>query len=364
MTDAAPASSARIEWLDERSQPLLPPGMWVVYLLAPVAGSILLLPNMTRPSREQLPIVIAVTLLPYVVLTLTLHGLFTYVAPSLVRRIEAEWKRWLLYVALVTTVAAVGALAMFALVRGDCSSSGVFVAQCVVISATITLPALAVQRFRVRAIANEQQMIAERQASLRAKLSALTARTNPHFFFNAVNTVACLIPEDPALAERTLERLAELFRYAMASDEAKVVSLAREVEMLKDYLEIQVARFGDKLRVSVELDPAVAAVAVPPLLLQPLVENAVLHGVNARGHGHVRVHARREGELVVVTVCDDGPGPGASAHKGTQTSMNDLRARLALLYPEGGRLALQRAPEGGCVARVELPMAMAMAGAP
>lgn len=362
MTDAP--SSARIEWLDERSQPLLPPGMWVVYLLAPVAGSILLLPNGTPPSRERLPVALLVSLLPYVVLTLTFHGLFTYVVPSLVRRIEAEWKRWVVYVITVTTVAALGALVMMKLVRGDCSSAGVFVGQCVVISATITLPALAVQRFRVRAIINEQRMIAERQASLRAQLSALTARTNPHFFFNAVNTVACLIPEDPALAERTLERLAELFRYAMASDEAKVVTLEREVEMLRDYLEIQVARFGDKLRVSVELDPAVASVMVPPLLLQPLVENAVLHGVNARGHGRVHVHARREDELVVVTVSDDGPGPGASAHKGTQTAVNDLRARLALLYAERGRLALHHAPEGGCVARVELPMVAALAVAP
>lgn len=362
MTDPAPSSThARIEWLDEGAQPVLPPGMWVVYLLAPIAGSILLLPNMQRPPLRMIPQTIALALLPYVVLTLAFHGLYTWVVPTIVGRVRAEWKRWLVHVAILGTVAPALACVLIATTSYGCSSAPMFVAQCVVISATIILPAVAVQRFRVRAMANERMVLAERQASLRAQLAALTARTNPHFFFNAVNTVACLIPEDPALAERTLERLAELFRYAMESDSSKTVPLAREVEMLRDYLAIQVARFGDKLRVSVELDPDAASVAVPPLLLQPLVENAVLHGVNARGHGQVHVRARREGDRVVVTVSDDGPGPGSSTHKGTQTSMNDLRARLALLYAERGQLRLQRAPEGGCVARVELPLAAAVA---
>lgn len=362
MADPAPSPThARVEWIDEATQPLLPPGMWVVYLLAPIAGSILLLPSVQAPPLRALPQVIAIALAPYVLLTAAFHSLYTWAVPSLVRRVRAEWKRWLLHCAIVSVVASTVAMLLMTVTQYGCGSRGIFVAQCVVISATIVLPAIAVQRFRVRAMANERMVLAERQASLRAQLAALTARTNPHFFFNAVNTVACLIPEDPALAERTLERLAELFRYAMDSDAGKTVPLAREVAMLRDYLEIQLARFGEKLRVSVELEPDVAAVSVPPLLLQPLVENAVLHGVNARGHGQVHVRARREGELVVITVSDDGPGPGASLHKGTQTSMNDLRARLALLYADRGRLALQSAPEGGCVARVELPMSAAVA---
>jgi two-component system sensor histidine kinase AlgZ len=233
--------------------------------------------------------------------------------------------------------------------------AGQFALTAVLISCLIFLPAMAVQAQRNRTEAVERVAQAQRQAALLAQLQALQARTNPHFFFNSINTVASLIPEDPQLAERTLERLADLFRYALDSARTPRVPLSREFELVSDYLAIQQARFGARLRSTVTLDPALAAFEVPPLLLQPLVENAILHGLGDRRAGKVEVEARREGDRVVIEVRDDGPGPGASGHRGTRTSVRELEERVRLAFGEGGLLALEAAPGGGCLARLALP---------
>jgi two-component system sensor histidine kinase AlgZ len=224
-----------------------------------------------------------------------------------------------------------------------------------VVTWLVTIPALVVQRLRNRAARLARMALAQRRAALTAQLDAIRARTNPHFFFNTINTIAGLIPEDPQLAERTLERLADLFRYALESDRYKTVRLAREIEMVRDYLAIQTTRFGERLVIDVALDPAAADVEVPPLLLQPIVENAILHGLGTRPRGRVEVTVRREGDRVVVDVIDDGPGPGGSSHRGTQHSVQDLRERVVLLWGERGAFDLTAAPGGGCLARLMLP---------
>jgi two-component system sensor histidine kinase AlgZ len=241
-------------------------------------------------------------------------------------------------------------------VLGKPSTRTGFAVVCVALSAVFMFPALVVQTLRKRVRASELSAMAAKQAALEAQLAALQARTNPHFFFNSVNTVAALIPDDPVLAERTLERLADLFRYALDSSRTRTVPLAKEIAMVRDYLAIQGARFGSRLRSEVTLDPEAAEVALPPLLLQPLVENAILHGVGERKHGAVAVSARRDADRVVIEVRDDGPGVGASRHHGTGTSVEDLAARIRLHYGERGVLALEDAPAGGCVARLELPV--------
>jgi two-component system sensor histidine kinase AlgZ len=210
------------------------------------------------------------------------------------------------------------------------------------------------QRARVRE-ATAREADARRQALL-AELRVLQSRTNPHFLFNALNAVAALIEEDPAKAERVLERLSSVFRYALDAGRRTSVPLREEIAAVRDYLHVEQARFEDRLVVSIEVDPDVEGVLVPPFLLQPLVENAVCHGVGGKvGPGTVRVGARREGDHLVLEVDDDGPGPGASTHSGSGTAVRDLRDRLTLLYGADASVALGPAPGGGCAVRVVVP---------
>jgi hypothetical protein len=123
-----------------------------------------------------------------------------------------------------------------------------------------------------------------RTLATQAELKALKAQINPHFFFNALNTIAALIHTDPALAEASVERLAQMFRYVLAGSERGQVSLEEELAFVDDYLEIERARFGERLQVTREIDPRALLVSVPSLILQPLVENAVKHGHGDDGH--------------------------------------------------------------------------------
>lgn len=199
-------------------------------------------------------------------------------------------------------------------------------------------------------------MLVERKAALEAQLQALQARTDPHFLFNRLNTVASLIPENPELAERTLERLADLFRYALEAGHVRTVKLQRELGMVADYMALQSTRFGDRLQTSLEVAEGLAEIDLPPLLLQPLVENAILHGVAQRRGGSVAVSVRRERDHLIVEVRDDGPGPGASAHIGAGTSVRSVRDRLRLHYDETASLSLAADSGGGCLARLTLPI--------
>ncbi|MFO0571856.1 MAG: histidine kinase [Polyangiaceae bacterium] len=191
-----------------------------------------------------------------------------------------------------------------------------------------------------------------RQLALAAQLQALQARTNPHFLFNSLNTVASLIPTDPELAELTLVRLAELFRYALHVSTRSRVTLDEELDATRDYLRVESLRLGDRLRWEVDVQAGLERVPTPPLLLQPLVENAIVHGVSReRSGGTVRVVVRAEPRDVVFEVHDDGSG--RSDRVGTGTALDDLRKRLELCY--GGRAQLERKVGDGHVVCVRIP---------
>lgn len=349
----------QVELTPPGAQPLLPREMVWLYPLAPLAAAPLLVDGLlSLPLGEALH-QLAATCVPFASLSLTFHVLYLMVMPWLVRRVRRPSAEALLHVAVVTAVSVVVAAAVRPLHDLLCNKAIPlldFTLTCIIISGVFVLPALVIQRLRTRALAVERQAQAERQAALRAQLEALQARTNPHFLFNSLNLVATLIPEDPVLAERTLERLSDLFRYALESSRTRLVPLEREVDMVRDYLAIQQVRHGTRLTTSVELDARAAHVQVPPLLLQPLVENAILHGLASRRQVRVHVRVRCEGERVLLDVQDDGPGPGASEHRGSQTSVKDLHARVRLLYGEHGVFALEPAPGGGCMARIALPI--------
>ena len=167
-------------------------------------------------------------------------------------------------------------------------------------------------------------------ADTTARLAELQSRIRPHFLFNTLNTALALVRLDPGRAEGVLEDLAELFRVAI-SDSTESVTLAEEVELAQRYIAIEQIRFGSRLRVTWDLDPAAGAARVPPLLLQPLVENAVRHGVEPSPSGaDIHIVTQRRGNTVVVKVINTSPS-GAGA-RGNGLALANVRERLVLLH--------------------------------
>jgi two-component system, LytTR family, sensor histidine kinase AlgZ len=167
-------------------------------------------------------------------------------------------------------------------------------------------------------------------ADTAARLAELQARIRPHFLFNTLNTAVALVREDPRGAEAILEDLSDLFRHALA-DPGESVTLAEEVALARRYLDIEQVRFGDRLRVEWSLDERADAARVPPLLLQPLVENAVKHGVEPSADGaQVKVSTQRRAGTVVIKVTNTVPaGQGRGGHGVAQAN---VRERLRLLH--------------------------------
>jgi DNA-binding LytR/AlgR family response regulator len=277
----------------------LPRELGWLYLIAPLLTAPLLVHDLLERTWTGALREIVAAYIPFLAIPLACHALYETAVPRWIAHVRLRSLRFTAHAAVNTVAALLVGAAIWPLHQAVCESDNPFARYllvCVVITSAFVLPALFVQELRARAEKIERAERAQRQLALEAQLQALQARTNPHFFFNSINTVACLIPEDPELAERTLERIADIVRYALETSPAREVSLTRELAIVRDYLEVQSARFGTRLRWSVDLEPAAADAQVPPLIVQPLVENAVLHGVGSRPlGGEVAVRARRVG---------------------------------------------------------------------
>ena len=190
-----------------------------------------------------------------------------------------------------------------------------------------------------------------------ARLSALRMQLNPHFLFNSLNAITVLVRDhNTAAASRTLELLSDLLRQVLRTDETHETTLSDELDFLERYLAIEQVRFSDRLRPHIEIDPAVARAAVPRFLLQPLVENALRHGIARRANaGLVHVSAYREDNQLVLTVRDDGPGLYTSPDTASGVGLSNTRARLAALYGGNATLEVGNAEGGGVIATVRLP---------
>ena len=178
-----------------------------------------------------------------------------------------------------------------------------------------------------------------------AELKALRTQVDPHFLFNTLNTIADLIGTKPEQAERMTERLAECFRYALAKHSRNLSTLDEELDFARHYLEIEQVRFGDRLRVSLSRGDAVGSETIPSLLLQPLLENAIRHGLApVREGGCVSVQACRDGERLRLTVEDDGVGlrTGSSAGVG----LRNVQERLRTLYADAAEFIIRTRAEG------------------
>lgn len=198
-------------------------------------------------------------------------------------------------------------------------------------------------------------------AALRSRLSEARLRNlhlqlQPHFLFNALNTVSSVMYHDPAAADTMLARLADLLRYALGTADTHEVALAAELDALDHYLALVSARFGDDFACTVDVEPAARAVAVPALVLQPLLENAVRHGGLARlGHGRVHLEARRVADRLCVEVTDDGPAGVGTATPGEGVGLAATAERLRLLYGDAQRFEAGPAVGGGFHVRLEVP---------
>lgn len=214
---------------------------------------------------------------------------------------------------------------------------------------------------------------AQLQAQLaEARLAVLSAQLNPHFLFNTLHAVSSLVERDPRGVRRMIARLSELLRVTLEGTNEQEIPLARELELLRLYLDIMQVRFQGRLVVDIVADDDVLDALVPNFVLQPLVENAVMHGVSkVEGAGRIELRARRAGDDVVITVRDNGPGltasPGAdgaaapalprSPREGTSggVGLTNTPARLEQLYGAEQHLSLRPAGDGGTVAEVVLP---------
>jgi len=211
---------------------------------------------------------------------------------------------------------------------------------------------------RVRALQHRERELVDLAAT--AQLAALRAQINPHFLFNSLNSIAQLIRTDPDRAEACVERLAEMFRYVLRHGEKDFVPLADELEMARAYLDIERARFGDRLRVETHVDPPSLQHLIPNLILQPLVENAVKHGLSRkRGGGTVRIDAILTGEFLQLIVGDDGLGmPDAALARVYERGigLRNLRDRLERLYGPAHLPEITSEPGSGTEVRLRLPV--------
>jgi signal transduction histidine kinase len=209
--------------------------------------------------------------------------------------------------------------------------------------------ALAAERLRAERV--------ERQATL-ANLRALQAQIEPHFLFNTLANAASLVDADPARAKHMLEVFIRFLRASLAATRRSTTTLADEFAMLRDFLEVLAVRMAGRLATRVDLPDALAAIEIPPMLLQPLVENAIRHGLEPKVEGGaVSIVARREAGLLVLEVADTGVGFSDSGSGGV--GLANIRERLRLAHGDEGRLAIREAPGGGTVATISFPVAHA-----
>lgn len=220
------------------------------------------------------------------------------------------------------------------------------------------LEALEREGDRVERARREAQLVHQ---VVSAELRALRAQLNPHFLFNALNTIAAHIPHEPEKAELMIVRLAKVFRHLLTHSEKSFSSLQEEIEFLRTYLEIEKVRFGERLTVEFDISDAVATAVVPSLILQPLVENALKHGLAAkRGDNQLIIRAGRIADALSLSVEDNGVGISESLDavhpEGARgVGLRNIRERLRTIYGHRASLVLENITQGGSRALVIIP---------
>jgi signal transduction histidine kinase len=301
----------------------------------------------------------------------SIHGLFVLVARVVgterIDRLGGFWRA-----AVFSGVPLLGVFIGYAIGFGLIASidqrfsfrwiSGWFVVGALMIWAVLSVFWWGYARNQMRLAETRQQLASDRaraaeleRQALDAQLRTLQAQIEPHFLFNTLANVVSLIDSAPADARRMLEQMIALLRRSLAASRTERVSLAQEAELLRAYLEILAIRMGPRLRYQIDIPPSLGGCAVAPLLLQPLVENAIRHGLEPKVEGgRVRVAARAADGRLQLEVQDDGLGFGETTQGGGVGLVN-LRERLAALYGESASLTIEDGDPGTRV-RIALPL--------
>jgi two-component system LytT family sensor kinase len=206
---------------------------------------------------------------------------------------------------------------------------------------------------------NERLLEMKERLLAEARLSALSSRINPHFLFNTLNTVSSLIRTNPEKARRVVYQLARILRRLLRKTDG-FLPLKDEMSFIEDYLAIEMARFGDKLRFEKEIEPETMELAVPSMILQPIVENSIKHGISRKVEGGlIRIASRRAGGRLVLKIEDDGMGMDEDRLAGLLSSgigVSNVNERLQVLFGSNYRLTVDSRPGDGTRTEVELPL--------
>lgn len=276
-------------------------------------------------------------------------------------RMNPGKKRWAALCVTLPTSIAVGLTLAFWL-TGKGSWSHPYVLQSVLIAlffgllASITFVLFErIELLNMEVKQRQLNQIESDKRQMEAQLKMLQAQIEPHFLFNTLANVSGLIDSDPLLAKQLLERLNDWLRIALLRARSDSATLGDELDMLENYLQIMKIRFGERLRWNVEVPEDARRAAFPPMLLQPLVENAVRHGIEPKlGGGEITIRASIGNEALRIEVSDSGAGLVGHANSGG-AGLANVRARLAALFGERAHLTLQNNEQAGAIATLELP---------
>lgn len=212
---------------------------------------------------------------------------------------------------------------------------------------------------QAEARAERARRLEQEALAARSELAALQAQIEPHFLFNTLSNVVGLIDSDPAAARTMLLDLTALLRTSLARSRRPEVLLGEELDLLRAYLGIMAVRMGGRLAWQIDAEPALLTTRLPPLLVQPLVENAIRHGLEPKPEGGtLTIRCRHEAERVIVEVADSGRGLAAGEPAGV--GLANVRQRLAACYGDQAALSLESNPAGGITARLSLPLCPAI----
>lgn len=335
------------------------PFLFAVWVLCPIALALFIWWFSTHGQRSLLLTVFGTTFVYFWVFSAIFASSMPYLAPRLFA-LRRPWS-WLAYLAAVTCLSALGAAVVGVILVNTRLYSATGWAywshfgQEVIFDTGIALVInyIIIQNWQMHAALREKERALKLASE--AQLASLESRVHPHFLFNALNSVSALTRDDPIKAERLIQRLAALLRFSLDSNDHGLVTLDEELKIVRDYLEIEQARFGARLSSSISVAPGAGSLKTPPLALQTLVENSVKHAISPRREGgEVRVAAALRGDDLVLEVWDSGAGFDLAATPGGH-GLDNLAARLKSLFDGKARLQVEKRG-GGAAVTITMPI--------